>query len=153
MKQLQSFKGIKAKSRASARTTAGCYAPLVRSSTISPSPDQLNVHGRNLGTETLACQSAVYSLEVAQNLQLRGMIEVERQNIEYSTGRSYSLWSSKSTDGSVHMLISRKKRLPSCKLAAISFGIVPSPRRMREMKISPSSAGVDANGRTSSRIL
>ena len=40
--------------------------------------DHVNVHVRNSKIETLACQSAVRSLEaqVAHILQLRGMIEV-----------------------------------------------------------------------------
>ena len=54
--------------------------------------DLLNVHGRNLETEKLACQSAVRSLEanVAQILHLRGMLEVERQ-MEYFIRKSTDL--------------------------------------------------------------
>ena len=41
----------------------------------------LTVHGRNLETEKLRCQSAVHSLgaQVPQIPQLRGMIDVESQ--------------------------------------------------------------------------
>ena len=42
--------------------------------------DHSNVHGRNLETETLACQNKAGSLEaqVAQIPQLRGMLEDDR---------------------------------------------------------------------------
>ena len=45
--------------------------------------DRLNVHGRSLEGETLARQRAVRSLQaqVAQILQLIGMIEIERQKL------------------------------------------------------------------------
>ena len=89
-------------------------------------------------TETLACQSAVRSLEahVLRILQLRGVIDVGRTNrmlfwqlcwqklfaLEHKIYRSPTMW------------IVRKKRLPSCKLDAMNSGIILSPHSMREMR-------------------
>ena len=95
--------------------------------------DHLNVHDRNLEIETPTCQSAVRTVEVqvVQIIQLRGMLEVERKirllykqkffALDLEIYRSLKLWTG------------RKKSLPSCKLAAMNFGIILSPYNMREM--------------------
>ena len=84
--------------------------------------DHLNVHGRNMETESPACQIASQQV---------GKIDVGRR-IAYSPGRSCFALELR-IHSSLTIYIGRNKMLPSCKLATMILGIILSRHRKREM--------------------
>ena len=84
------------------------------------------IRGRHMETETLACQSAVRSLE-AQTAR-----KSKDKNRLLCKQKFFAL--NQKICSSLKCWKGRKKRLPICKLAAMNFGVLLSPHSMREMK-------------------